>query len=123
MRYVETNPVRAGVVDDAVHYRWSSAAAHTGGRDLADLLDLPYWHARYTFREWRAELRRPNPDELVEQIRSKTNSGRPLGGEDFVGQLEQRLGRPLKPGRRGRRCKSHDSTLPNLALTAAEIGD
>jgi putative transposase len=122
MRYVETNPIRAGLVDDAVRYQWSSAAAHTGSRDVAGILDLGYWRARYTCPEWRAELCRPDPEELVEQIRSNTNSGRPLGGEDFVGALEHRLGRPLKPGRRDRKPKSHHSTIPKIAI-AAEIGD
>ncbi len=32
-RYVELNPVRAGLVKEAWHYRWSSAAAHLAGRD------------------------------------------------------------------------------------------
>src|SRR5438477_1231856 len=33
MAYIELNPVRAGVVESAEHYRWSSARAHVTGRD------------------------------------------------------------------------------------------
>jgi putative transposase len=123
MRYVETNPIRAGMVEDATHYRWASAAAHTGGLDVDNVLDLPYWRARYTSAEWRAELQRPDSEEFAEQIRANTNSGRPLGAEDFIGALEQRLGRPLKPARRGRKRKSHHETLSEIALVATEIGD
>ena len=32
-RYVELNPVRAGLVSDAGDWRWSSATAHLSGRD------------------------------------------------------------------------------------------
>lgn len=33
MRYVELNPVRAGLVSTSEAYRWSSARAHVGGED------------------------------------------------------------------------------------------
>ena len=33
LRYVDLNPVRAGMVDDALAYEWSSARAHVEGRD------------------------------------------------------------------------------------------
>jgi putative transposase len=39
VRYVERNPVRAGMVSRAENYRWSSAAAHCGNH-LDDLLNL-----------------------------------------------------------------------------------
>ena len=45
-RYVEMNPVRAGLVDRAEAYRWSSAAAHLAGRD--DLLVK----ARHCSKSW-----------------------------------------------------------------------
>ena len=32
-RYVELNPVRAGLATDATDWRWSSAGAHLSGRD------------------------------------------------------------------------------------------
>lgn len=32
-RYLEMNPVKAGLVRSPQHYRWSSAAAHLSGED------------------------------------------------------------------------------------------
>ena len=34
-RYIELNPVRAGLIESPSRYRWSSAAAHVRGRDDA----------------------------------------------------------------------------------------
>ena len=50
-RYVELNPVRAGLSNTPSRYRWSSAAAHVRGRDdtvvrVGPLLELvPKWRA------------------------------------------------------------------------------
>ncbi len=41
--YVDLNPVRAGLVEQAPDYAWSSARAHLTGRDPAGLLDLDLW--------------------------------------------------------------------------------
>ena len=44
VRYVEQNPVRAGIVNRAEDYKWSSAAAHCGLREEPILsADLPHW--------------------------------------------------------------------------------
>ena len=40
--YVDLNPVRAKIVEQAVDYEWSSAQAHVTGRDPAKLLDLVF---------------------------------------------------------------------------------
>jgi hypothetical protein len=40
MAYVERNPVRAGLVSDTAHYRWSSIHAHTTNSDEDDLVEL-----------------------------------------------------------------------------------
>ncbi|MGO8900458.1 MAG: hypothetical protein ACLQU5_19235, partial [Isosphaeraceae bacterium] len=53
-RYVELNPVRAGLVQAPSRYRWSSAAAHLRGRDdalvqVAPLLQMaPNWRRLLT---------------------------------------------------------------------------
>ena len=50
-RYVELNPVRAGLIKTPSRYRWSSAAAHVRGLDdtvvrVGPLLELaPNWRA------------------------------------------------------------------------------
>ena len=44
-RYVELNPVRAGIVADAAAWQWSSYNAHTGQADAPDWLDVPGLHA------------------------------------------------------------------------------
>ena len=40
MRYVELNPVRAGLVLTPDQYDWSSARAHLGGEDTTSVLAL-----------------------------------------------------------------------------------
>jgi putative transposase len=42
VRYVELNPVRAGLAEQAVGYRWSSGAAHWNGPDQRSPLDLDW---------------------------------------------------------------------------------
>ena len=43
LAYVDLNPVRAGIVGDALEYPWSSARAPVEGRDAGGLLDLELW--------------------------------------------------------------------------------
>ena len=53
LRYIEQNPVRAGLVSTAEDYPWSSARAHLGGIDETHMLDLSRWSAVWTPMEWR----------------------------------------------------------------------
>jgi putative transposase len=95
VRYVEQNPVRAGMVEHAEHYLWSSARVHLGGADKWDLLDLDWWHRYWTVEDWRRALAEtPRPQE-VGDIREATWRGRPLGSPDFTRQLEAQLGRRI----------------------------
>ncbi len=48
LRYVELNPVRAGLVAAAEDWVWSSAAAHVGANDAAPFLDLADWRHRWS---------------------------------------------------------------------------
>ena len=57
-RYVELNPVRAGLIGAAQDYRYSSAAAHVDGWDPYDVLDLEGWRALFEGEDWRNELER-----------------------------------------------------------------
>ena len=100
MRYVELNPVRAGLASDAGHYTWSSAAVHLGGRDPARLIAMADWNQCWTPPEWQAVLTQGAEESAA--IRDATYSGRPLGSHEFVATLEQSTGRRLRRGRAGR---------------------
>jgi putative transposase len=117
LRYVETNPVRAGLVATPEDYAWSSAAEHCGGP--RGRLELAARDDGWTDDEWRAYL--TAVDATVDgQIRDATRTGRPLGPGDFVHGLEIALCRRLAPQRGGRRSKkteeAHQQVLAWEAL-------
>lgn len=97
VRYVERNPVRAGMVRAAWQYRWSSASAHVGGSDGSDLLNMQAWAAQWDARRWKQELGRPDEAAALTGLRQSTHTGRPLGSDRFLSKLEAALGRRLRP--------------------------
>ena len=110
VRYVERNPLRAGLVARAEDWPWSSAAAHCGLRRDAILsqVEMPW-----PVPDWSAYLR-DEDEAAVEAIRRQTRTGRPCGSTGFVEHLESLLGRVLRPRKRGpkpkkKRRKKHDS--------------
>ena len=56
LRYVELNPVRAGMVERAEVWRWSSAAAHCGSASPDAMLEMDSWSKRWTPPEWAGFL-------------------------------------------------------------------
>ena len=99
-RYVELNPVRAGLVRSPEEYQWSSAAAHLGGRDdqlvrVRSLLDM--------VGDWREFLQATANEELHSHIRRHETTGRPLGAKAFIQSLEKSLDRQLEPQKPGRK--------------------
>lgn len=102
LRYVERNPVRAGMVDDAAEWPWSSALAHTSGIDPRRLLDWNEWRASWSFDAWHHELLRLDDDApQSDAIRRATRTGRPAGSADFVERAEAILDRTLQLAKRG----------------------
>ncbi len=91
-RYVELNPVRAGLVQDPAAYPWSSAAAHLAGRDDALVKVEPLLAL---VGNWKDFLLSGVTKEEIEGLRRHERTGRPLGNDGFVGQLEELLGRIL----------------------------
>jgi putative transposase len=104
LRYAELKPVRAGLAGTPSDWHWSSATAHVSGWDGSGLLDFSDWSQRWSPAGWREALDRGIADaDLLQRIRESTRTGRPLGSEDFVVNLEEAIGREIrrrKPGRR-----------------------
>jgi putative transposase len=52
LAYVELNPVRAGLVEAAEEWKWSSARAHFTGIDETGLLDMRRWQEHFDPASW-----------------------------------------------------------------------
>ena len=94
-RYVERNPVRAGMVDHAEDYHWSSAPAHCSLR--ADPLLASDFPLLREIPDWSAWLQNPESQETLDQLRFRTARGHPIGSRDFVQAIERRVGREFNP--------------------------
>ena len=102
IRYVECNPVRAGLEPRAANYEWSSAAVHAGlRRDRVLAPGIDKW---VSVDDWSGWLSEAEPEDLVSQLRLHTRTGRPLGEADFVQRLETESGRRLHALPVGRPC-------------------
>ena len=104
-RYVENNPVRARLVEHAWEYRWSSARHHV--RSVPDyLIGKSPWLEPSQRKEYQAYLDQREDKEELTRLRHAIITGRPYGDAAFVDRLELKLGRILRPGKRGPRVKS-----------------
>ncbi len=106
-RYIELNPVRAAMVDDPVHYRWSSYRAHALGQ--ADSRLTP--HALYLALGATDEVRRQAYRDLfrsqldapaIDDIRLALNQNQPLGNNRFHERIEAMTGVRREARARGR---------------------
>jgi putative transposase len=100
VRYVERNPVRAGLVPGAEDYPWSSAAGHTGRK--VDSLLSDRQSLLSGIDNWSDWLKADDDIERVSRLKLYTRTGRPLGSETFTEQVELKTGRELRPKPHGR---------------------
>ena len=106
-RYIELNPVRAGMVAHPGNYRWSSYRAHADGAADRLIAEHPYFLALGSTPEerqrgYRALFENPGADLPVAAIREATNKAWVLGNGPFqrhVATLLQRRVRPMPLGR------------------------
>ena len=104
VRYVENNPVKAGIVKYAAEYRWSSASIHIDGNyNDSSLLTRNSRHLDdLKIQNWKEYLETDSNKDLISNIKSCTSSGKPAGSKDFIEKIEQVTGRVLINKRRGR---------------------
>lgn len=106
VRYVENNPVRAGVVKKAEDYRWSSAREHIGGR--AEGIISVDCYLGDEIPDWKKYLRENEDEVVINNIRNAM-MGRPCGDVFFIEELEQRFARRLHALPHGRPRKGKDA--------------
>lgn len=109
-RYIEINPVRAGLVMHPAEYPWSSYLHHAGSRvDPVITEHRLFWALGNTPFEREAAYKRiieqfPSDDE-IDTITNATVKGWALGSEQFKTRLESQAKRRVSPAKKGRPAK------------------
>ena len=103
-RYIENNPVRAGLADRADRWSWSSAKSHIGRKNdklvnVEPLLSM-------VKEDWSDFLSEKITSEEQQEMRKHERTGWPLGSIAFIEQLESMLNLSLKPKKPGRKPKT-----------------
>ncbi len=106
-RYIELNPVRAGMVKRPENYPWSSYNSNAlEGKNLllsAHLLYLQLGKNEITRKSAYRDLFKRGLDvDVLDDLRASLQSGTPLGGDRFKDQVEQTLKVKIGQVKRGR---------------------
>jgi putative transposase len=106
-RYVELNPVRAGIVADAADYRWSSYGMKIG-KDKDDWLDSdPCYIGLAENKAGRTEIyaewvKGTIPDGEWRIIRQSLQRGQLTGSSRFVDEIEKKIAKRVEFRGQGR---------------------
>ncbi len=126
-RYIELNPVRTYLARSPADYRWSSyptrfrldghhlvtePAYLTLGSDAAERLNR---YANY--------VQSPISLEELSLIRTAIHTSRPLGDDQFLRELEYKLGRSVSTKPRGRPKATSKTTFPSFGELSGEHWD
>jgi putative transposase len=104
LRYVERNPVRAGLVARAEHWRWSSLHPAQAPRAIQLLSPGPVERPN----RWLALVNRSESERELDALRLCVNRGRPFGLDSWIEQIAAQLGLEAATHPRGRPRKSPD---------------
>jgi putative transposase len=110
-RYIELNPVRAGLVSQPAAYPWSSHSHYSAGKANKLITEHPvYLQLGATAPERRAAylflFAEALDERVVARIREAVNSDSAFGSEAFLDDAEAKLGRSVRLPTRGRPAKS-----------------
>ncbi|MES2932624.1 MAG: transposase [Pseudomonadota bacterium] len=113
-RYIELNPVRAGLTASPEEYPWSSYMHHAGIAVNSLIVDHPqYWALGNTPFEreavYRALVEQGISQDALKMLNQSLLKGWALGSENFKTELEKQVQRRVQPAKRGR--KSLKSTI------------
>jgi putative transposase len=119
-RYIELNPVRAGITRRPDEYRWSSYAANAMGKAVQFLSPHEeYQSLGRTPAERQAVYRDlfgvPQQAEQLLEIRTAVNGGYVLGNASFRRTMARALGRRVDKGKAGRPAEPEKTwSVPDL---------
>jgi putative transposase len=102
-KYVELNPVRAGLVNKPEDWPWSTAKAHMSRKDNILVKTKPL--LKLSGKPWKTFLSSDAQEHEISLFRKHERTGRPLGEDIFIEKLEKLLDRSLKLQKPGPRKK------------------
>ena len=106
-RYIELNPVRAGMVADAGDYPWSSHRRNALGAHDPGITPHPRYLAlgqdtATRLRAYQAMFREAPNAETQDALRAHTRQNKAFGNDRFRQQIETLVGRSMAVRSRGR---------------------
>ena len=87
IRYIERNPVRAGLVANASEWSWSSASLKSGYAGQHEAVMLHSWPIPKPV-DWDQRLGVPEEAAELEAVRKSASKGVPFGEPDWVRQMQ-----------------------------------
>lgn len=109
IRYIERNPVEAGIVKHAAEHPWSSAPARCSRIQDAILTKDTHWNTILSQRSnWYDWLEKTDSSALISKLKNCTSRDLPTGSEIFLTELEQTLGFSVRPKKLGRPRKQRE---------------
>ena len=99
VRYVSLNPVRAGLVERAEDWQWSSVRSHLSGQDDELVKVSPVLERYGDFATFLAQ--EDDTSAAFRDIRQSETTGRPLGADEWMDRVSALAGKDIKPKKRG----------------------
>lgn len=117
-RYIELNPVRAKMVTRPEDYPWSSYQHNAQGKPNQLITQHPLYselglNPASRQQSYKALFNQLISNEVLGDIRSKTNKGWVLGKDDFKESVAKELNRATSPKKRGGHNKGVKSSKSN----------
>lgn len=104
-RYIETLPVTLKIAPKPENYLWSSAKSRIKVIENNFLKPFTSFHAS---QNWEDYLARPMDSKEMNTIQLHLQTGRPRGSDLFLDNIEEKIGRTVRPQKRGRKPKTQN---------------
>jgi putative transposase len=116
MRYIELNPVRAGMVDDPAHYRWTSYRHNGLGQTDSRITEHALYQSLAATNKgrqsaYRQLFRSALDQDAIDDIRLALNQNQPLGTSRFYAKVERLTGERREARPRGRPLLEKDAAI------------
>jgi len=113
-RYIELNPVRAGIVIDPADYRWSSHTCYSSGRPDPLISEHQVYlklgpNPESRRKAFRSLFGDPVDENDLKRLRTAINKGWAVGSEQFLDRIESMAGQSVRPAPRGRPRRQIDA--------------